>query len=277
MPAISASSSGRSIGCATQNFGAFRQIRVLGNSGLVHRSKAEAGARPAADARPGGPHSWNYACGNCRARCLPEPRCPRLTGSPQLLNRELNKWISLSEVQVAQLYQHYEMLLRWNQRMNLTTVEPGPETVIRHYCESLFFAAQLPQPNDRISVAGFGFGSWISRDPDGRPEASMENCLGRVKHRKVGLSSGVQPPPGNVSVVAERMEDTSAHGDWVVARAVDPVEVLSNIPRLAPNVGLMLGEDDFSSIRHHSHIAWADPVRLPWGDRRICVYGKCST
>ena len=24
--------------------------------------------------------------------------------------------------------------------MNLTTVEPGPEMVIRHYCESLFFA-----------------------------------------------------------------------------------------------------------------------------------------
>ena len=40
---------------------------------------------------------------------------------------------------------------------------------------------------------------------------------------------------------------------------------------------LMLGEDDFSAIRHDSRIAWAEPVRLPWGDRRLCVYGKCST
>ena len=62
----------------------------------------------------------------------------------QLLDRELSKWMSLSDLQVAQLYRHYELLLRWNQRMNLTTVKPGPETVIRHYCESLFFAAHLP-------------------------------------------------------------------------------------------------------------------------------------
>ena len=50
----------------------------------------------------------------------------------------------------------------------------------------------------------------------------------------------------NVSVLAERMEDVCDHGDWVVTRAVDPKEVLRTVPRLAPNIGLMLGEDDFS-------------------------------
>jgi 16S rRNA G527 N7-methylase RsmG len=81
----------------------------------------------------------------------------------------------------------------------------------------------------------------------------------------------------NVSVLAERMEDTTAHSDWIVARAVDPEEVLLHVPRLAPNIGLMLGADDFSAIRTNSRIAWAEPVRLPWGDRKICVYGRCST
>ena len=56
----------------------------------------------------------------------------------QLLNLELNR------AQIDQLYGHYELLIQWNQRMNLTTVKPGAETVIRHYCESLFFAAHLP-------------------------------------------------------------------------------------------------------------------------------------
>jgi hypothetical protein len=69
------------------------------------------------------------------------------------------------------------------------------------------------------------------------------------------------------------MEKVSVFADWAVARAVDPQEVLLNIPRLARNIGLMIGEDDFSLIREDSRIVWAEPVRLPWGDRRLCLYG----
>jgi 16S rRNA G527 N7-methylase RsmG len=78
----------------------------------------------------------------------------------------------------------------------------------------------------------------------------------------------------NVSVLAQRMEDVSVSADWAVARAVDPQEVLLNIPHLAPKIGLMIGEEDFSLIRNDSRIAWAEPARLPWGDRRLCVYGE---
>ena len=35
--------------------------------------------------------------------------------------------------------------------MNLTTVKPGPEMVIRHYCESLFFAAHLPADQEDLA------------------------------------------------------------------------------------------------------------------------------
>ena len=70
-------------------------------------------------------------------------------------------WIVLSQAQIAQLYQHYELLVRWNQRMNLTTVGAGPETVIRHYCESLFFGAHLPAAigPQNISVLDLGSGA----------------------------------------------------------------------------------------------------------------------
>ena len=62
-------------------------------------------------------------------------------------------------MQISQLYVHYELLIRWNQRMNLTTVKPGAEMVIRHYCESLFFAAHLPTAQN----ANFGARSWFWR------------------------------------------------------------------------------------------------------------------
>ena len=44
-------------------------------------SQAEAGARPAADARPSWPDSRHHARRSRGAGCLSEPRCPRLIGS----------------------------------------------------------------------------------------------------------------------------------------------------------------------------------------------------
>ena len=194
----------------------------------------------------------------------------------QLLDRELSN-ILLSEVQIVQLYTHYELLIRWNQRMNLTTVKAGPEMVIRHYCESLFFAAHLPAGGSGISVLDLGSGAGFPGIPMAILKPDWRVTLVESSQRKaVFLRESSRHLP-NVSVLAERIESIALQGEWAVARAVDPEEVLLHVPRLAQNVGLMLGEDDFSLIRRDSRIAWAEPLRLPWGDRKICVYGRCST
>jgi 16S rRNA (guanine527-N7)-methyltransferase len=195
----------------------------------------------------------------------------------ELLNRELSQWVRLSEIQISQLYQHYELLLRWNRRMNLTTVKPGPETVIRHYCESLFFTTHLPALLDEVSVLDLGSGAGFPGVPMAILKPVWRVTLVESAQRKAVFLRESSRDLGNVSVLAQRMEIVGEHSDWIVTRAVNPEEVIRNVPRLAPNVGLMLGEDDFSSIRNHSSIAWAKPVRLPWGDRRLCVYGRCST
>jgi 16S rRNA (guanine527-N7)-methyltransferase len=192
----------------------------------------------------------------------------------ELLNRELSGWTRLSDIQIAHLYQHYDLLLRWNQRMNLTTVKPGPETVIRHYCESLFFAAHLPVTEEETSVLDLGSGAGFPGIPMAILKPARRLTLVESSQRKAVFLRESSRPLRNVSVLAERMELVSAHADWVVTRAVDPAEVISTVPRLAPNIGLMLGEDDFTSIKNNSRVAWAKPVRLPWGDRRLCVYGN---
>jgi 16S rRNA (guanine527-N7)-methyltransferase len=184
----------------------------------------------------------------------------------QLLGAEL------SATQVGQLYEHYELLLRWNQRMNLTTVKPGPEMVIRHYCESLFFAANLP--DDKISVLDVGSGAGFPGIPMAILKPGWRIMLVESVQKKAVFLRESTRSLANVSVLGQRIEDVAMKADWLVARAVDPQEVLRNIPRLASKVGLMIGEDDFSSIRSNNRIAWSEPVRLPWGDRKICVYGE---
>lgn len=183
----------------------------------------------------------------------------------------------LSPSQIAQLYAHYELLLRWNQRMNLTTVKPGPQMVIRHYCESLFFAAHLPAANPGISVVDVGSGAGFPGIPMAilKPEWRVI-LVESVQRKSVFLRESTRTLT-NISVFNQRIEDVASKVDWLVARAVDPEEVLLQVPRLAPNIGLMIGEEDFSVIRTNSRIAWSEPLRLPWGDRKLCVYGRCST
>lgn len=157
--------------------------------------------------------------------------------------------------------------------MNLTSVKPGPEAVIRHYCESLFFAAHLPAASDVVRVLDLGAGAGFP----GIPMAILKphwrvTLVESHKKKAVFLRESVRTL-ANVSVISERFENVSETCDWVVARAVESATILAHVPRLAPNVGLMLGEDDFSILRRDSSVAWAEPVRLPWGDRRICVFG----
>ncbi len=192
----------------------------------------------------------------------------------RILLTEISQCIPLSEPQIDQLYRHYELLLRWNQRLNLTTIKPGPEAVIRHYCESLFFAAHLPATSANIRVLDLGSGAGFPGIPIAVAKPGWHIILVESHKRKAVFLRESGRALANVSVISERLEDVSETADWLVARAVDPQTVLSAVPRLAPNVGLMLGEDDFSGLKSNSRIAWAEPVRLPWGDRKLCVYGS---
>lgn len=195
----------------------------------------------------------------------------------ELLKTELSPWITLSAQQIEQLYGHYELLVDWNKRINLTSVQPGPEMIIRHYCESLFFAAHLP--SDEAVIADVGSGAGFPGVPMAILNAGWKLALIESNQRKaVFLRESTREMP-NISVLAHRAADVVGHFDWLVSRAVNLNDVLMNVPRLAPRVGLMISEADFSEAKSLSRIAWDEPIRLPWGDRRICIYGKvsCST
>ena len=188
-----------------------------------------------------------------------------------LLQRELAAWVALSPEQVSRLYEHYGLLERWNRRMNLTSVEPGRELVVRHYCESLFFAAQLE--NHSSSVVDIGSGAGFPGVPIAILKPDSRVSLVESNQRKAVFLREATRHMANVSVVAQRAETVSHSFDWLVSRAVNPKDVVGLVPRLASRIGLMLGESDFLEIRNAKHIAWSEPIQLPWGDRRICVLG----
>lgn len=185
------------------------------------------------------------------------------------------RWANLSAEQIEALYQHYALLERWNKRINLTSVEAGEQMVIRHYCESLFFNAHLP--GDMRSLADIGSGAGFPGLPIAILKPNCEVALVESHRRKAVFLREASRSLSNVSVMPHRAEDLSTNFEWIVARAVRPKEIVALVPRLAPKIGLMLGEEDFLELLTAKHIAWAEPIRLPWGDHRICVFGSCST
>ena len=191
----------------------------------------------------------------------------------EVLDREVGPWLSLSPRQISALYAHCELLDRWNQKLSLTSLELGPELVVRHYGESLFLAVHLPAQMN-AQVADIGSGAGFPGVPMAVLRPDWKVSLVESNQRKAVFLREATRHLSNVSVIAQRAEELVERFDWVVSRAVDPVEVLRNVPRLAPRVGLLIGESALDGLKSASAIAWAEPIRLPWGDRRICLLGE---
>ena len=190
----------------------------------------------------------------------------------EILDGELKPWVTLTVDQMAQLCHHFELLKRWNKRMNLTSIEPGPETVIRHYCESVLFAVRLP--NEPRSIADIGSGAGFPGIPMAVLRPYWKVTLVESNQRKaVFLREATRSLP-NIDVRSCRAEDVRNKFDLLVSRAVAAKKVLALIPRLAPRIGLMIGEDDIPLLKSAKDVAWSEPVRLPWGDRRVCMFGE---
>ena len=64
---------------------------------------------------------------------------------------------SLSDRQVQQISQDLELLLKWNSRVNLTSIAEPTQILTRHFGESLFAACQLyPEPTVSASLIDLG-------------------------------------------------------------------------------------------------------------------------
>ncbi len=199
-----------------------------------------------------------------------KPAAPTWFG--EVLRRELTPWAELSDAQVAQLYVHYEHLGLWNEKINLTSLKPGVEMVVRHYCESLFLASHLPKAG-KARIADIGSGAGFPGVPIAVLHPDWAVTLIESHRRKSVFLREAARHLRNIAVLAVRAERVTDVFDWAVSRAVNPEDLLANVPRLARNVGLLIGELNYSALQRFTSIAWAEPIRLPWGDRRFCVFG----
>lgn len=179
----------------------------------------------------------------------------------EVLRTELSGIIEISDAQIQRLFAHYELLVRWNRRLNLTTVIDLPEAAYRHYCESLFVGAHITGK----TVVDIGTGAGFPGIPIAiaRPEWSV-TLVEAHKRKAVFLREATRDIP-NVSVFEGRAEALRGDYDWLVSRAVS-MEAISRV-RLARRFAVLMGAADAASM------AEARIVPVPWGSRRFLAIG----
>lgn len=160
----------------------------------------------------------------------------------------------LTLTQLALLERHYQLLLRWNERMNLTRITAVREAVLHHYCESLYLARSLPPGKHMIVDVGSGAGFPGIPLAVYRPDCTV-HLVEAHKRKAVFLTEAVfELRLENVRVLPVRAEDILEKYDWLVSRAVDPEAILHL--KIAANVSMLANEVSLPGISGEA---------LPWG------------
>ena len=185
-----------------------------------------------------------------------------MIGFSDYLAAEFAPYAALSPAQLKQLEEHYRLLLRWNEKMNLTRIESVEDAVRLHYCESLFLAKSLPPGPLRIVDVGSGAGFPGIPVAVFRPDCAVD--LVESHQRKAVFLRQATSSLLNGKVLAQRAEDCRCDYDWMIARAVRPEQVLTY--RLAPNASILMSGRDATELEGASRL-----LKLPWGEDRAIV------
>ena len=186
-----------------------------------------------------------------------------------VLRQRLAGVVELSPGQVEALGAHYQLLLRWNRTLNLTSIKRMEEAVERHYCESLFLGTHLPQGPLRIADIGSGAGFPGFPVAVLRPDCSV-TLIESHQRKAVFLREACRKLP-NVRVLARRAEDVDEQFDWAISRAVSYKDLGSFLKKLAASVDLLTGGE---APPEGIGFVWQPAVRVPWGEQRFLRTGQ---
>src|ERR1700722_16294602 len=178
------------------------------------------------------------------------------------------------------IQKYISVLLRWNEKIALTTVTDPLDIVRFHFGESMFGASAVPIKEGRLADVGTGAGfpglplklllpslDLILIESNAKKASFLSECI-----RVLDLS--------RVEVHRGRFEDikpAERRFDFVTARALGGYSVLMTClqGQLAQGGALVLwlGERDAKEMRKTSNFDWRVPVPITGSDRRVLLIG----
>jgi 16S rRNA (guanine527-N7)-methyltransferase len=189
--------------------------------------------------------------------------------------------VTASELLCDQIRAYIDLLLRWNQKISLTTVTDSTEILRFHFGESLFAAGTVPIRHGRLADVGSGAG--FPAVPIRMVSEDLSAILVESNQKKATFLAEVvrELDLKNVEVRRGRMEDIGLMDeniDFVTARALGIDDDFLAWSRSAlhsdGSVVLWLGSADAGNISQNAGWKWSDPIRIPHSDRRVILLGS---
>jgi len=180
--------------------------------------------------------------------------------------------LDLSSTQEDQVLAYLHLLLRWNEKINLTAIRDPEECVTRHFGESLFLAGHHHLQGDLLDIgSGAGFPGLALKIVF--PSISV-TLLEPVAKKRAFLKEAARACGFNQVVVrGDRLEDFASANplqtfDFATMRAVGNLELLVPLATrcLKPGGSLLLwlSQDQAASLGGiESGLTWTKPLPIP--------------
>lgn len=142
---------------------------------------------------------------------------------------------------------HYELLLRWNQKINLSAIREPQEILRRHFAESAFLAKVLaPGPGTLVDV---GSGAGFPGVPLKIMSPVTRVVLVESVQKKAAFLKEVTRGLGlrGLEVHAGRLETLETSAEWLTLRAVRlDAALMAEVQRIVPRgtIGALLAAKD---------------------------------
>jgi len=185
----------------------------------------------------------------------------------------------LSDTQLSSITAYLDLLMRWNARMNLTSIRNPEEIITRHFGESLFAARHIFPGGGAVSdtLIDVGSGAGFPGIPIKLWASEIRLILIESSHKKATFLGEVIRTLNllNVEVFAGRAETFPRTGSVVTMRAVENFEYAvskaTNLVCPAGKVALLIGEAQTSLLP--KEISWEEPIPIPQSTSTILFIG----
>jgi 16S rRNA (guanine527-N7)-methyltransferase len=192
----------------------------------------------------------------------------------------LQPFISLDETRLRAISKYIDLLLKWNERINLTAIRVPEEMVQRHFGESFFAANYILSQMPVERVIDLGSGAGFPGVPFAMMAPEVQVTLIESNQKKATFLRELiwLLELKNARVFSDRAENYAQLAGLVTMRAVEKFDkALPLAIRLVEPGGqivLLVGLSQVAVAKELApRVEWRDPIVMPGGHSRVLLLG----
>jgi 16S rRNA (guanine527-N7)-methyltransferase len=191
--------------------------------------------------------------------------------------------VDLSDHQVEQVIVYLNLLLRWNQKINLTAIRTPEECITRHFGESFLVSRAIPLAGSLLDVgSGAGFPGLALKilhpeitalllEPTGKKRAFLKEVINTCRLNSVKVSQWTLD-----ELVSQQASEVF---DIVTIRAVGSLKRLLTPAletlKLGGHLCLWIGSGQAETISDDElRVEWKAPMEVPNSQKRQILIGS---